>query len=98
MPATDAAIPTVPQVSSRAGDGPRWVRPAVGALLAATAVLYVWGLSASGWANAFYSAAVQAGATSWKAMFFGSSDASNFITVDNLGSRGRCNTGLLKRC
>ena len=32
-------------------------------LLAATAVLYLWNLGASGWANAFYSAAAQAGAT-----------------------------------
>jgi 4-amino-4-deoxy-L-arabinose transferase-like glycosyltransferase len=61
----------------------RAVRPSpVVALLGATAVLYVAGLSASGWANGFYSAAVQAGATSWKAFFFGSFDASNFITVD----------------
>jgi 4-amino-4-deoxy-L-arabinose transferase-like glycosyltransferase len=59
-----------------------WVRPSLLALLAATAVLYLWDLSASGWANSFYSAAVQAGTKSWKAMFFGSSDASNFITVD----------------
>ncbi|SEH70224.1 4-amino-4-deoxy-L-arabinose transferase [Mycolicibacterium rutilum] len=51
-------------------------------LLAATAVLYVWNLSASGWANAFYSAAVQAGASDWTAMLFGSSDAANAITVD----------------
>jgi 4-amino-4-deoxy-L-arabinose transferase-like glycosyltransferase len=51
-------------------------------LLVATAVLYIWGLGASGWANSFYSAAVQAGTKSWKAMFFGSSDSSNFITVD----------------
>ncbi|MFD7829946.1 ArnT family glycosyltransferase [Kitasatospora sp. NPDC059803] len=63
-------------------DDPRWVRPALLALLAATVVLYLWGLSASGWANAFYSAAVQAGSQSWKAFFFGSSDAGNFITVD----------------
>ena len=59
-----------------------WVRPALLALLAATAVLYIWDLGASGWANSFYSAAVQAGTKSWKAMFFGSSDSSNFITVD----------------
>ena len=59
-----------------------WVRPALLVLLAATAVLYIWDLSASGWANSFYSAAVQAGSKSWKAMFFGSSDSSNFITVD----------------
>jgi 4-amino-4-deoxy-L-arabinose transferase-like glycosyltransferase len=50
--------------------------------LAATGLLYLWGLGASGWANSFYSAAVQAGSTSWKAMFFGSFDSSNFITVD----------------
>ncbi len=63
-------------------DDPAWVRPSLLALLASTAVLYLWGLSASGWANAFYSAAVQAGSQSWKAMLFGSSDAANFITVD----------------
>ena len=63
-------------------DDPAWVRPALLVLLAGTAVLYLWGLGASGWANSFYSAAVQAGTKSWKAFFFGSSDASNFITVD----------------
>ncbi len=61
---------------------PAWVRRALLGLLAVTAALYLWNLSISGWANSFYSAAVQAGATSWKAFFFGSSDASNFITVD----------------
>ncbi len=45
-------------------------------------MLYLWNLSASGWANAFYSAAAQAGATSWTAMLFGSSDPANAITVD----------------
>jgi 4-amino-4-deoxy-L-arabinose transferase-like glycosyltransferase len=60
----------------------RWARPALVALLGATAVLYLWGLGASGWANGYYSAAVQAGAHSWKAFFFGSLDWSNFITVD----------------
>jgi 4-amino-4-deoxy-L-arabinose transferase-like glycosyltransferase len=59
-----------------------WVRPALLTLLVLTAVLYLWDLSASGWANSFYSAAVQAGSKSWKAFFFGSSDSSNFITVD----------------
>ena len=58
------------------------MRPALLALLTFTAVLYLWDLGRSGWANAFYSAAVQAGTKSWKAMFFGSSDAANFITVD----------------
>jgi 4-amino-4-deoxy-L-arabinose transferase-like glycosyltransferase len=63
-------------------DDPAWARPGLLALLAATAVLYLWGLGASGWANSFYSAAAQAGAASWKALFFGSSDAANSITVD----------------
>ena len=63
-------------------DDPAWARPALLALLASTAVLYLWGLSESGWANSFYSAAVQAGSESWKAFFYGSSDASNSITVD----------------
>ncbi|MER7955721.1 glycosyltransferase family 39 protein [Streptomyces sp. NPDC096030] len=65
----------------RAEDAP-WVRPAFLALLAVTTALYVWNLSASGYANSFYSAAVQAGSESWKAFFFGSLDAANAITVD----------------
>ncbi len=51
-------------------------------LLAGTALLYLVGLSTSGWANQFYSAAAQAGSKSWSAFLFGSLDASNFITVD----------------
>jgi 4-amino-4-deoxy-L-arabinose transferase-like glycosyltransferase len=51
-------------------------------LLAGTAVLYLWNLSVSGWANSFYSAAAQAGASDWTAMLFGASDSGNAITVD----------------
>ncbi|WP_205789056.1 glycosyltransferase family 39 protein [Micromonospora sp. HM134] len=61
---------------------PRWVRPALAVLLLGTGLLYLWGLGESGWANSFYSAAVQAGSESWKAFFYGSSDAANSITVD----------------
>jgi 4-amino-4-deoxy-L-arabinose transferase-like glycosyltransferase len=61
---------------------PVWVRPALLALLVGTGFLYLWDLAASGWANSFYSAAVQAGTKSWKAFFFGSFDSSSFITVD----------------
>jgi 4-amino-4-deoxy-L-arabinose transferase-like glycosyltransferase len=68
-------------VRGRTGD-PTWVRPALIGLLGATAILYIVGLSASGWANSFYAAAVEAGDKSWKAFFFGSFDSSNFITVD----------------
>src|SRR5690606_22305437 len=55
---------------------------AVAALLGGTAVLYLWGLDRSGWANAYYSAAAQAGAHNWTAYLFGSLDAANAITVD----------------
>lgn len=61
---------------------PRWVRPSYWALLAGTAVLYLWGLGSSGWANSYYAAAAQAGTQSWKAWLFGSLDAGNAITVD----------------
>jgi 4-amino-4-deoxy-L-arabinose transferase-like glycosyltransferase len=57
-------------------------RPALLGLLGITALLYLWDLGASGWANAYYSAAAQAGASSWKAWFFGAFDSSSYITVD----------------
>lgn len=63
-------------------DRPRWVRPALAALLLTTAVTYFWGLSSAGWANEFYAAATQAGTQSWKAFLFGSLDPGNAITVD----------------
>ena len=65
-----------------ADSDPAWARPALLVLLLATGVLYTWNLTSSGYANSFYSAAVQAGSESWKAFFFGSSDAANSITVD----------------
>jgi 4-amino-4-deoxy-L-arabinose transferase-like glycosyltransferase len=61
---------------------PRWTRPAFWALLVGTAVLYLWGLGSSGWANSYYAAAAQAGTQNWKAWLFGSLDAGNAITVD----------------
>ncbi|MBT2404156.1 MULTISPECIES: glycosyltransferase family 39 protein [unclassified Streptomyces] len=80
---TTAALPLFPPVAARAHTlRPRWERPAYAALLIATALLLLWDLGASGYANSFYSAAVQAGSESWKAFFFGSSDAGNSITVD----------------
>lgn len=61
---------------------PAWARPALFTLLLATAAFYFYNLTSSGYANAFYSAAAQAGSVSWKAFFYGSSDAANSITVD----------------
>src|SRR4051812_6812070 len=58
-----------------------WSRLGLGVLLAATAALYLWNLSASGWANAFYSAAAQAVPGDWTAMLLVSSEAANAITV-----------------
>ncbi|MGW1427746.1 ArnT family glycosyltransferase [Streptomyces sp. NPDC002431] len=63
-------------------EDPRWARPAFLVLLLLIAAAYLWNLSASGYANSFYSAAAQAGSRSWKAFFFGSLDAANAITVD----------------
>ncbi|MFJ2242075.1 ArnT family glycosyltransferase [Streptomyces sp. NPDC087862] len=63
-------------------EDPRWARPAFLALLLVIGAAYLWNLSASGYANSFYSAAAQAGSRSWKAFFFGSLDAANAITVD----------------
>lgn len=51
-------------------------------LLAGTAVLYLWNLTATGYGNDFYAAATQAASQSWKALLFGSLDPGNTITVD----------------
>jgi 4-amino-4-deoxy-L-arabinose transferase-like glycosyltransferase len=61
---------------------PAWARPSLWALLVVTAILYLWNLADSGYANTFYAAAVQAGSKNWEALLFGSLDSSNFITVD----------------
>ncbi|WP_142057549.1 glycosyltransferase family 39 protein [Pseudarthrobacter sp. B4EP4b] len=63
-------------------EDPAWERPVLLSILAANALLYSWNLGINGWANYFYSAAVQAGTMDAKAFFFGSSDWGNSITVD----------------
>ncbi|MFJ4027142.1 ArnT family glycosyltransferase [Paenarthrobacter sp. NPDC089989] len=60
----------------------RWVRPSAAGLIVATAFLYLWNLAATGYGNSFYAAAIQAGTKDWTALFFGSLDAGNAITVD----------------
>jgi 4-amino-4-deoxy-L-arabinose transferase-like glycosyltransferase len=78
-----AAGPASPAIGRTASDLPRWVsRGTLALTLLAVLALYTYDLSASGYANSFYSAAVQAGSKSWKAFFFGSLDAGNSITVD----------------
>ena len=79
------ALPAPPGALSRQRRHDRTLllqRISLAVLLLATAVLYIWGLSTSGWANSFYSAAAQAGGQDWKAWFFGSLDSGNSITVD----------------
>jgi len=76
LPVVDAPIRQVP---------PRRVtghHVAFAGLLTLTGTLYLWGLAANGWANSFYSAAVQASSQNWTAFLFGSTDAGNAITVD----------------
>ncbi|MEC3958637.1 glycosyltransferase family 39 protein [Nocardia sp. CDC153] len=73
---------TPPPAEPPATRGDRREYLALAALLIGTGIAYLWNLSANGWANSFYAAAVQAGSVSWKAFFFGSSDAANSITVD----------------
>jgi len=85
--ATDERPAPASAAPAPSADPPWWTsvdptRAALVALLLGTGVLYLWGLGESGWANSFYSAAAQAGSESWKAFFFGSSDAANSITVD----------------
>nr|WP_245665593.1 glycosyltransferase family 39 protein [Nocardia sienata] len=59
-----------------------WEKIGLAMLLLGTAAAYFCNLTANGFANSFYAAAVQSGAKSWEAFFFGSSDWSNAITVD----------------
>lgn len=47
-----------------------------------TIAAFLANLTANGWANSFYAAAVQAGSENWEAFLFGSLDSANAITVD----------------
>jgi 4-amino-4-deoxy-L-arabinose transferase-like glycosyltransferase len=79
---TTLSAPEHAQPAPEADRKPRWVKPSVAALLAGTGLLYLWDLAKTGWANDFYAMAAQAGTWSWKALFFGSLDPGNVVTVD----------------
>ena len=81
LPVAPARARLTRLLRGRAED-PGWVRPSLLGLLAVTALQDLWDLGASGWANDLYSSAAQAASQSWKAFFFGSSDAANSLTVD----------------
>lgn len=51
-------------------------------ILVLNGILNFWNLGINGWANYFYSAAVQSGTQNLGSAFFGSSDWGNSITVD----------------
>ncbi|WP_406196590.1 glycosyltransferase family 39 protein [Streptomyces europaeiscabiei] len=78
-PTSEPPPPATPVQPPQAA--PRWSLPALLGIMVLAAVLYSWNLSSSG-LNSFYSAAVLSGTQSWKAWFFGSLDAGNFLTVD----------------
>ncbi|MFE7166210.1 glycosyltransferase family 39 protein [Streptomyces sp. NPDC057616] len=80
-PTTSADRPPPAPPARPPDKAPRWSLPALLAILVLAAVLYAWNLSGSS-LNSFYSAAVYSGTQSWKAWFFGSLDAGNFMTVD----------------
>ncbi|MGW5719767.1 glycosyltransferase family 39 protein [Amycolatopsis sp. NPDC003865] len=79
---TTLSAPAHAQPAPEAVRKPRWVTPSVAALLLGTGLLYLWDLAKTGWANDFYAMAAQAGTWSWKALFFGSLDPGNVVTVD----------------
>jgi 4-amino-4-deoxy-L-arabinose transferase-like glycosyltransferase len=81
---------TISGVERAAGSGdhartvrrPGWEIVTLLGIVLTASFLYIWGLNANGWANAYYSAAVQAGQHDPVAFFFGASDWGNSITVD----------------
>ncbi|MEU5259929.1 glycosyltransferase family 39 protein [Amycolatopsis sp. NPDC021455] len=79
---TTLSAPEHAQPAPQAARKPRWIKPSVTALLLGTGLLYLWDLAENRWGNDFYAMAVQAGTWSWKALFFGSLDPGNVVTVD----------------
>ncbi|SOD86412.1 glycosyltransferase family 39 protein [Streptomyces sp. Ag109_G2-15] len=81
LPHTTTVTAGPPPAAAVPAAAPRWSLPALIAIMILASVLYSWNLSGSS-LNSFYSAAVLSGTQSWKAWFFGSLDAGNFLTVD----------------
>src|SRR3954469_15298426 len=79
-PATDLtaapAVRRLPRVAVSAA------RLSMTVLAVLSSLLYLVNLTVSGWANTYYALAAQAASQSWSALFFGSLDASSFITLD----------------
>ena len=75
-------VPRAAAAVSRRAIAASWTLFAQIGVAGLAAVVYLVNLTVSGFANTYYSAAALAASQSWSAWFFGSIDASNFITVD----------------
>ncbi len=76
------AVPAAHAVERSRAFAASWTGVAQAGVAGLAVILYVVNLTVSGFANTYYSAAALAASRSWSAWFFGSIDASNFITVD----------------
>ena len=81
-PSDATALPAARGAVSRWALATGWTAVAQLGVAGLAAVLYLVNLTVSGFANTYYSAAALSASQSWSAWFFGSIDASNFITVD----------------
>jgi 4-amino-4-deoxy-L-arabinose transferase-like glycosyltransferase len=61
---------------------PPWSRPALIGVALLAAVLMLWGLTANGYANTYYSSAVYAASHSWSAFFYNALDLSRYVSMD----------------
>ncbi len=84
LPYAPARARKAPHSRARAFSPPRSIADwaALALLLASSGFVFFWNLTASGYANEFYSAAAQAASKSWSAFLWGSLDSGGAITVD----------------
>src|SRR5947209_7788602 len=61
---------------------PVWSRPALLGVTVLAAVLMLWSVTRSGYANTYYASAVYAGTRSWSALFFNALDLSQYVSID----------------
>jgi len=57
-------------------------RVALGTVLLAAAVLYLWRIDSVGWMNQYYTAVAQTSAASWRGLLFGSPDLTALTSTD----------------
>ena len=79
----ETEVGTTSSRSSSRSSRAREQLPVLLPIIAATAVLYCWNLTTSGYSD-YYSTAAKSMSTSWKAFFFGAFDPQSTITLDKL--------------